>query len=140
MQTFEWPVRVYYEDTDAGGVVYYANYLKFFERTRTEMLRTLGYEQDVLRTAKNILFVVRTATIDYLTPARFNDVLTISASLAEIKRTRLLFTQAATREGIVVCQAQITIACINATTMRPTAIPQPLLAQLLWKLICLFCI
>ncbi|NOT84923.1 MAG: tol-pal system-associated acyl-CoA thioesterase [Methylococcaceae bacterium] len=130
MQPFNWPIRVYYEDTDAGGVVYYANYLKFFERARTEMLRAIGYEQDQLRSSENILFVVRALQIDYLSPAHFNDLLAVSSTVTEIKRTRILFDQVITKESLTLCHAAISIACLNATSMRPTAIPQPLLEQL----------
>ncbi|MGZ4992514.1 MAG: YbgC/FadM family acyl-CoA thioesterase, partial [Methylobacter sp.] len=73
MKKFIWPIRVYYEDTDAGGVVFYANYLKFFERARTEMLRAIGYEQDELIANEGIIFVVRSVQVDYLSPARFNE-------------------------------------------------------------------
>lgn len=130
MQTFDWPVRVYYEDTDAGGVVYYANYLKFFERARTEMLRAAGFEQDVLRAAQDVLFVVRALQVDYLSPAHFNDMLVVNATVKEVKRTRILFEQTISKAAQVLCRATMTIACLNATTMRPTAIPQPLLEQL----------
>lgn len=83
---FEWPVRVYYEDTDSGGVVYYANYLKFMERARTEFLRQLGFEQDQLISQDNIIFAVRSVQLDYLSPARFNDQLIITAQLVELKK------------------------------------------------------
>ncbi|MCX7089094.1 MAG: tol-pal system-associated acyl-CoA thioesterase [Methylococcales bacterium] len=130
MQTFSWPIRIYYEDTDAGGVVYYANYLKFFERARTEMLRAIGYEQDALRTTANVIFVVRSVQLDYLSPARFNDLLEVSTTIAEVKRTQIFFDQLMTRDAVTLCRTKIGIACLNATTMRPTAIPQPLLEQL----------
>lgn len=130
MQTFSWPVRIYYEDTDAGGVVYYANYLKFFERARTEMLRAIGYEQDALRLAENMLFVVRSVKVDYLSSAHFNELIEVSSTIAEVKRTRIIFDQMINRETITLCRAEISIVCLNATTMRPTAIPQPLLEQL----------
>jgi len=83
MKTFTWPVRIYYEDTDAGGVVYYANYLKFFERARTEMLRAEGFEQDQLLQNEGVLFVVRSVQVDYLTPARFNEQLQVDCQVAE---------------------------------------------------------
>lgn len=80
---FHWPVRVYYEDTDSGGVVYYANYLKFMERARTEWLRSLGFEQDVLNAQHGIIFAVRSVTVEYLRPARFNDLLSVGVRLGE---------------------------------------------------------
>lgn len=130
MHKFDWSIRVYYEDTDAGGVVFYANYLKFFERARTEMLRALGYEQDELRAGAGIIFVVRSVKVDYLKPARFNELIQVSTELSEVKKTRLMFTQVISKNAIVLCQAEVWVACLEATTMRPTAIPSTLLQQL----------
>ena len=130
MQSFDWPIRVYYEDTDAGGVVYYANYLKFFERARTEMLRAKGYQQDELLANKGIIFVVRSVKVDYLKPARFNEQLKVSTELSEIKKTRLMFTQVISRDAIEVCRAEVCVACLEAETMRPIAIPSTLFEQL----------
>ncbi len=93
MMEFIWPVRVYYEDTDSGGVVYYANYLKFMERARTEWLRQLGFEQDELLEKEGILFAVRRVSVDYLRPARFNDELLVSASISKQGRASLTFQQ-----------------------------------------------
>ena len=93
MKEFGWQVRVYYEDTDAGGVVYYANYLKFFERARTEMLRSLGFEQDSLMAEQNIIFVVRSVNVDYLKPARFNEAVEVRTKVIELKKTNLTFEQ-----------------------------------------------
>lgn len=98
MKEFNWPVRVYYEDTDAGGVVFYANYLKFFERARTEMLRSVGFEQDNLLAEQNLIFVVRSVKVDYLKPARFNELLDVSAKVIEYKKTNFTFEQAITRQ------------------------------------------
>lgn len=97
MKEFNWPVRVYCEDTDAGGVVFYANYLKFFERARTEMLRSVGFEQDNLLAEQNLIFVVRSVKVDYLKPARFNELLDVSAKVIEYKKTNFTFEQAITR-------------------------------------------
>ncbi len=130
---FFWPVRVYYEDTDAGGVVYYANYLKFFERARTERLRAMGFEQDRLRADLGVLFVVRSAQVDYLKPARFNDSLFVSAEIKELKRTSLVFFQQIRQggtEGEVLCEATFRIVCLVDSEFRPTAIPAFLLAQI----------
>jgi len=91
MKSFMWPVRVYYEDTDAGGVVFYANYLKFFERARTEMLRAMGYEQDELIANEGIIFVVRSVQVDYLSPARFNEQLQVSAKVSLAKKSQSYF-------------------------------------------------
>jgi len=131
MTIFHWPIRVYYEDTDAGGVVFYANYLKFFERARTEMLRDMGFEQDQLIAEQNIIFVVRTVQIDYLTPARFNDALEATAEVTQAKKVSLNFEQTVTRNGEVLCKGNIRIACLDAKTMKPKAIPPQLLEKLL---------
>ncbi|MGZ5030479.1 MAG: tol-pal system-associated acyl-CoA thioesterase [Methylobacter sp.] len=130
MKKFIWPVRVYYEDTDAGGVVFYANYLKFFERARTEMLRAMGYEQDELIANDGIIFVVRSVQVDYLSPARFNEQLQVSADVSQAKKASLTFEQVITRGDDVLCKGIIRIACLDAQGMRPKAIPEKLLEQL----------
>jgi len=127
---FHWQVRVYYEDTDAGGVVYYANYLKFFERARTEMLRDMGYEQDRLLADAGIIFVVRSVQVDYLRPARFNEQLQVSAEISLVRPASLTFLQAITRADEVLCRGSIRIACLDADSMRPKIIPENLLVQL----------
>jgi acyl-CoA thioester hydrolase len=126
MKDFIWPVRVYYEDTDAGGVVFYANYLKFFERARTEMLRSIGYEQDQLLTVEGIIFVVRFVQVDYLSPARFNEQLQVSAKVSLAKKASFTFQQDITRGDDVLCKGSVRIACLDAKTMRPRAIPETL--------------
>ncbi|CAA9889331.1 acyl-CoA thioesterase [Candidatus Methylobacter favarea] len=130
IKKFIWPIRVYYEDTDAGGVVFYANYLKFFERARTEMLRSLGFEQDELAAAEGIIFVVRSVQVDYLNPARFNDLLQASAEVTVAKKVSLVFEQLITRGDDVLCKSVNRIACLDAQTMRPKAIPENLLELL----------
>jgi acyl-CoA thioester hydrolase len=130
IKKFIWPVRVYYEDTDAGGVVFYANYLKFFERARTEMLRAMGYEQDELIANEGIIFVVRSVQVDYLSPARFNEQLQVSADVSQAKKASLTFEQVITRGDDVLCKGIIRIACLDAKDMRPKAIPEKLLEQL----------
>ncbi len=130
---FFWPVRVYYEDTDAGGVVYYANYLKFFERARTERLRALGFEQDQLRVRDGILFAVKSMQIDYLRPARFNDALMVTAEIGAIRRASLRFEQAVSRGAPGeerLCTASIRIVCLSAHGLRPVAIPDHLLQRI----------
>lgn len=126
--TFDWPVRVYYEDTDAAGVVFYANYLRFLERGRTEWLRALGYEQDVLRRDAGILFAVRRVELDYLAPALFNDLLTVRSSLAQIGGATLTFAQDIRREDILCCRGIVKVACINALTLRPCRLPASLVS------------
>ena len=127
---FNWPVRVYYEDTDAGGVVFYANYLRFFERARTEMLRSLGFEQDVLLAEQNLIFVVRSVNVDYLKPARFNDLLDVSAKIIEYKKTNFTFEQTITRQQDLLCKGEIRIACLDAQSMKPKLIPSAILEHL----------
>jgi acyl-CoA thioester hydrolase len=131
MNTFHWPVRVYYEDTDSGGVVYYANYLKFFERARTEMLRNLGFEQDRLVVEQKIIFVVRSVQVDYLKPARFNDCLDASAKVTCAKKVTLEFEQLITRRDEVLCKGMIRIASLDIDTMRPKVIPENLIKKLI---------
>ncbi|MGZ8186503.1 MAG: tol-pal system-associated acyl-CoA thioesterase [Methylobacter sp.] len=130
MKKFFWPIRVYYEDTDAGGVVFYANYLKFFERARTEMLRAIGFEQDELIATEGVIFVVRSVQVDYLSPARFNDLLQASAEVTVAKKASLIFEQLITRGDDVLCKSVNRIACLDSHTMRPKAIPENLLELL----------
>ncbi|NOQ14109.1 MAG: tol-pal system-associated acyl-CoA thioesterase [Methyloprofundus sp.] len=120
---FNWPVRVYYEDTDAGGVVFYANYLKFYERARTEMLRDMGFEQDQLMAQEGVIFVVRSVQIDYLKPAKFNNMLEVSAQLSLVKSASLTFEQTIMCEHELLSKATIRIACLDSNTMRPKLIP-----------------
>lgn len=123
--TFNWPIRVYYEDTDSGGVVYYANYLKYMERARTEYLRQLGFEQDELIKTHNAIFAVRHAQLDYLKPARFNDMLEVRSDVIECKKASLLFEQQVYREddSALLCAGQVKIACLQADSFKPCAIP-----------------
>ena len=122
---FSWPVRVYYEDTDAGGVVYYANYLKFLERARTEFLRELGFEQDQLKQEYGIIFAVHSLSIRYIKPAVFNDALTATAEIIDLGSARLTFKQMITRDKdqTSICSAEVTIACLNAEKFSPARIP-----------------
>lgn len=120
---FSIPIRVYYEDTDAGGIVYYANYLKFFERARTEWLRELGIEQDLLL-SQNIAFVVTQVLMDNKKPARFNELLTLTSQISTLKRASMVFTQHIYNAGgDLVCAATITVACIALQEMKARAIP-----------------
>ena len=127
MNSFQWPIRVYYEDTDSGGVVYYANYLKFFERARTELLRSKGMEQDSLRDEFGIIFVVSEAHLKYLSPARFNDALVVTTSMSQLKKVGLTFEQVislADSADKALCTVTVRIACIDAKTFRPARIPK----------------
>lgn len=127
---FRWPVRVYYEDTDSGGVVYYANYLKFMERARSEWLRASGFEQDVLRDEAGVVFVVRRVEVDYLAPAHFNDQLDVSVTLLELGRASLVLTQSLSRGDARLVEAQVTLACVDATRFKPVKMPASILQSL----------
>jgi acyl-CoA thioester hydrolase len=126
---FIWPVRVYYEDTDAGGVVFYANYLKYMERARTELLRAKSFEQDDLMVNEGIIFAVRSLQIDYLKPARFNQLLQVSAEIENLKKASLEFFQQITHDNNLLVTADVRIACLDVNTMKPKVIPQNLLEQ-----------
>ena len=130
---FTWPLRVYYEDTDLGGVVYHANYLRYFERARTEWLRSLGFEQDVLRHHHQVQFVVVEAKVKYLRPARFNDELQVSAEVHEKGRASLVFRQEIRLAGgahTLVCSAEVRVACIDSVSLKPAALPREILKEL----------
>ena len=129
MTDFLWPIRVYYEDTDAAGVVYYANYLKFMERARTEYVRELGFEQDDLREQENTLFVVRNVSLQLHKPARFNDELEVVSNIQKIARTNLIFKQTIRRAGeeAILSEAEIQVVSVNATSWKPQAIPETVL-------------
>jgi acyl-CoA thioester hydrolase len=124
IKKFIWPIRIYYEDTDAGGIVFYANYLKFFERARTEMLRAMGYEQDRLMINPGIVFAVRSVQIDYLKSARFNEQIEVSAEVILTKRASLTFEQLITRGNDVLCTSITRVACLDTNTLRPKEIPK----------------
>jgi acyl-CoA thioester hydrolase len=131
---FEHRLRVYWEDTDAGGVVFYANYLKFFERARTEWLRSLGFGQESLRRDRGLMFVVAETAVRYLAPARLDDVLAVTAVLAERGRASLEIVQQASRvepgPWIALAEGRIRIGCVEAATLRPKRIPDELLERL----------
>ncbi|MFA7437312.1 tol-pal system-associated acyl-CoA thioesterase [Castellaniella sp.] len=122
----EWPVRVYYEDTDTGGVVYYANYLKFFERARTEWLRALGLDQRMLAIQEHLLFVVRRADMAWRQPARLDDRLTIRTRMSELGASSMLFEQQACRDGTILADGQIQVCTVNAGSFKPVRIPATL--------------
>ena len=121
---FTFPIRVYYEDTDAGGLVYYANYLRFFERARTEWLRALGFEQEGMLSGSGIAFAARSAELEYLKSARLDDQLTIVSSLAELRRAQVVFAQRAERNGELLVDARIRIASVDLTRGKPVAMPK----------------
>ena len=127
---FSIPVRVYYEDTDAGGVVYYANYLKFMERARTEWLRSFGLEQQMLSANERVIFAVRAIKVDFLKPGRFNDLLEATVNVRRIGGASLTFMQQIQRATTTLCQAEVKVACLDAQLFRPRAIPGHIASQL----------
>ncbi len=134
MNLFNWPVRVYYEDTDAGGVVYYANYLKYLERARTEWLRTFGFEQDQLRAEYNIVFAVRSVDIQYKKPARFNEQLDVLIEHAILRPASIAMQQSVmknyTGENELIVSANVNIVCLHGDQFSPQPIPQPVFKEL----------
>ena len=127
---FTIPIRVYYEDTDAGGVVYYANYLKFMERARTEWLRSLGLEQDHILQKEGIVFAVRSVQLDFVKPARFNDSLVVSLKIDHVGKASLVFKQQVLHNDTVLCHGLVKIACIHAETFSPSPIPAEISARI----------
>jgi acyl-CoA thioester hydrolase len=124
-------VRVYYEDTDAGGVVYHSNYLNFMERARTEWLRHIGFEQHTLIEKDEILFAVRKISIDFHKPALFNELLNIKTRIVHTRRASLVFEQIIFNQSEeTICKAEIKIACLNSSTMKPEPIPETILSEL----------
>ena len=127
---FRWPVRIYYEDTDAGGVVYHTNYIKFMERARTEFLRFLGLELDVLEREQRLLFAIRSLAVDYRRPARLNDWLEVTVAFEAVRPASLHFVQTVQRDGVTLCAGQVRVAALSADTFRPMAIPAFMLTRL----------
>ncbi len=126
---FSWPIRVYYEDTDAQAVVYYANYFKFMERARTEWIRALGIEQDVLLKEKRRMFVVVDMKAEFLMPAKFNDELIVTAGLLDRGRASFLIEQNIYRNslgGELLCRGEVRAAFLNADTLKPARLPDSL--------------
>lgn len=118
-----WPVRIYYEDTDAGGVVFYANYLKFFERGRTEWLRALGFESQTLLQEADRVIVVRKVDIEYLAPAVLDDELNIVTEVSAVGGSSIRFEQRAIRGETLLVSAQVTVVCVDTNTFKPARIP-----------------
>jgi acyl-CoA thioester hydrolase len=120
---FTWTVRVYYEDTDAGGIVFYANYLKFFERARTEWLRAAGVDQQALIERDGAAFVVKHASIDYHAPARLDDELTLTLRIEKLGRASVQFAQQAWKGELLLVEAQVKVGCVDIATVRPRSLP-----------------
>jgi acyl-CoA thioester hydrolase len=132
MTRFVWPTRVYWEDTDAGGIVYYANYMKFMERARTEWLRSLGIEQTPLKEEQGLMFVVVDISAHFRKPARYGELLQVTCSVAEATRASLTFEQEVYRErldGERLLDGRVRVACLDAVRYRPRPLPKSLLDQ-----------
>lgn len=129
---FSWPVRVYYEDTDLGGVVYYANYLKFMERARTEFLRSFGFEQDQLKQEQGLIFAVHSLSVQYKKPAIFNDELIVNSKIIALGRASLTFKQSISRlpDHTDLCDSEVKVACLHAEKFSPAAIPEQIVNRI----------
>lgn len=120
---FTWNVRVYYEDTDAGGIVYYANYLKFFERARTEWLRSMQLQQQALIENHGVMFVVKRASVDYHAPAKLDDAVTLRLSIEKLGRASVEFLQQAWRGDELLATGRVKVGCVDCAGVRPVAMP-----------------
>ena len=127
---FSWPTRIYWEDTDAGGVVYHARYVAFMERARTEWMRALGYGQETMRCGDGQVFVVRAMNLDFLKPAKLDDALTTTVEPLQCRRASLLMAQAVMRDDQVLATAQVRLAAVGARDFRPQALDDTLYAVL----------
>jgi acyl-CoA thioester hydrolase len=128
--SFSFPIRVYWEDTDAGGIVFYANYLKFFERARTEWLRAAGVEQHALREDTGVMFVVAATSLRYLAPARLDDLLTITVEPQPAGRASLVVRQRALRGDTLLAEGEIRIGCVRALDLKPHRLPDAVVAAI----------
>ena len=120
---FTWTIRVYYEDTDAGGIVFYANYLKYFERARTEWLRALAINQQELIEQHGAMFVVKNVSIDYHAPAKLDDVITLTLSIEKLGRASIQFAQQACCGAILLARARVKAGCVDRATLKPRPLP-----------------
>lgn len=128
-RVFAWPVRVYFQDTDAGGVVYHASYLNFMERARTEWLRTFGYSNAGLMQELGVVFVVRSLQLDYLKPALLDDLLTVTAQVKEIGRSRITLAQQVMRGETLLAEGEVHLVCVEVKTFKPVSVPDVLRKQ-----------
>ena len=126
---FEWPVRVYVEDTDAGGIVFYVNYLKYMERARTEWFRSCGFEKPALF-RESLMFVVHSLNVNYRKPARLDDSLIVTAQLVEPRRTFFIMSQSVFCGDELLCDAEVKVACVTRDQIKPSAIPADVRASL----------
>jgi acyl-CoA thioester hydrolase len=130
MKEFRWPIRVYYEDTDAAGVVYHSNYLKYMERARTEWLRTLGFSQDELRRKKEIIIVISELNMKFVTPAKLDDMLEVRSTLQKVTGASFTVDQEIVNAQIKICAARAKGVCLNALTFKPQRLPAELKSEL----------
>ncbi len=130
MSVFTWPVRIYYEDTDSGDVVYHANYLKFMERARTEWLRSLGIEQDELVNSHHCIFVVNLMQLHFRQPARLNDALIVFTHIIKASGVSFEFEQQVKRDGELLCEAIVKVVCLDSDGFRPKPIPAFILMEI----------
>jgi acyl-CoA thioester hydrolase len=129
-EEFNWMLRVYYEDTDAGGIVFYANYLKFFERARTEWLRAAGVNQQQMVAQHQAMFVVKSTAVEYHAPARLDDEIRVAVIVERLGRASVQFIQQAWCGDRLLCSGKIKVGCVDALSLRPSAIPEPVLAMI----------
>jgi len=129
-EEFSLPLRVYIEDTDAGGIVYYVNYLKFMERSRTEMMRSLGFDKNFIFN-EELMFVVRDVAVTYLKPAKLDDELIATATITQLKGATITLHQSVKLDGDVLAQGQVTIVCVGKSGLKPKRIPKSMLEVLL---------
>ena len=127
---FTWQIRIYYEDTDAGGIVFYANYLKFFERARTEWLRGAGVAQQALVAEHGAIFVVKNVNVDYHAPARLDDELKLTLNIEKLGRASVLFAQQAWCGDVLLASATVKVGCVDAATLRPRSLPDAAAAKM----------
>ena len=128
-KVFSWPVRVYFQDTDAGGVVYHASYVNFMERSRTEWLRTFGYSNAGLMKELGVVFVVRSLKLDYLKPALLDDLVAVTSQIKEIGRSRVSIVQTVTREKDLLVEGEVHLVCVDVKTFKPVSVPDVLRKQ-----------
>ncbi len=130
-ESFTWPIRVYFQDTDAGGVVYHASYVNFMERARTEWLRSHGYSNADLLREFGVMFVVRSLKLDYLKPALLDDMLEVTAAVSDIGRSRLALLQTVRRDEELLTTGEVHLVCVSKDAFRPVAVPDALRSRML---------
>jgi acyl-CoA thioester hydrolase len=126
---FSFPVRVYFQDTDAGGVVYHANYVNFMERARTEWLRSFGYSNAGMMKELGMMFVVRSIKLDYLKPALLDDLLTVTAQIKDLGRSRVTLLQTVARDDVLLTEGEVHLVCVTADSFKPVSVPDVLRKQ-----------